>query len=128
WASPDILALIDPMSDLEFQIYSEAKSLDIDGPDLNPIQKTQASYNILTSPQVLSHFVALNPVPAKAINWRGPRQSAAPTPQPNTPTTAPVSEAPERYHINNVPTVIGGPASIYDAAQRAGRDTGPPPR
>jgi hypothetical protein len=116
WASPDILALIDPMSDLEFQIYSEAKSLDIDGPDLTPIQKTQASYEILTSAQVFSHFVALNPGLAKAIHWRGPRQSvtAPQTTAPDGLTSQPASGGgPERYHIDNVPTQTAGPASNY---------------
>jgi hypothetical protein len=115
WAAPEILAMIDPMTDLEYQIFREAKSLDIEGGNLSPAQKTQASYDILTG-AVFSHFVALNSGIANAIRWRGPYQSAT-APQ----TTAldgsalrPASgDGPERYHIDNVPTQRAGPASNY---------------
>jgi hypothetical protein len=115
WAGPDILAMIDPMSDLEFQIFREAKSLDIEGGNLSPAQKTQASFDILTG-AVFPHFVALNPGIANAIRWRGPSQSAT-APQTSAPdgsASQPASgDGPKRYHIDNVPTQTTGPASTY---------------
>jgi hypothetical protein len=115
----DQLALIDPMSDLEYQIFCEAKSLDIKAVDLSPAQQTQASYDILTG-YVFEHFVVLNPGMAKAIRW-GPRRPAT-VPQTTAPDGSALRPAsddgPERYHIHSVPTQNAGPASIYDASGR----------
>jgi hypothetical protein len=112
---PEILAMIEPMSDLEYKIFCEAKSLDIEGGNLSPAQKTQASFDILTD-AAFRHFCALNPGIAKAIRWRGPSQSAtAPqTTAPDGSASQPASgDGPERYHIDNVPTQTAGPASTY---------------
>jgi hypothetical protein len=102
------------MSDLEYQIFCEAKSLDIKAAGLSPAHQTQASYDILTGP-VFEHFVALNPGIANAIRW-GPRRPAT-VPQPTAPDGSALQPAsgdgPERYHIDNVPTQTAGPASTY---------------
>jgi hypothetical protein len=112
---PEILAMIEPMSDLEYKIFCEAKSLDIEGSNLSPAQKTQASFDILTG-AAFPHFCALNPGIAKAIHWCGPSQSAT-APQTTAPDGSALHPAsgdnPERYHIDNVPTQTAGPASTY---------------
>jgi hypothetical protein len=53
----EMLATIQPMGDIEYQIWREARSLD-------PPYKAwcrSASFEILTSPRVFWHFVTLNP-------------------------------------------------------------------
>jgi hypothetical protein len=92
----DMLALIDPMSDLEMQIFREAKSLDIKADGLSPTQRTQASFDILTSSQVFSHFVTLNPGMAKAARlyegrWSdtAPQSAALLDPLPASDASAP---------------------------------------
>ena len=64
--SAAMLAMIKPMSDLEFQIYREATSLD-------PPKDTMhgaASFNVLTNPKVFGHFCTLNPSILAAIKYR----------------------------------------------------------
>ena len=46
YLSPEMLAMIEPMSDLEYQIFAAAKSLDVESDSLSPAQKTQASFAI----------------------------------------------------------------------------------
>lgn len=121
----DMLALIDPMSNLEYQIFREAKSLDIKAAGLSPAQQTQASYEILTSSQVFSHFVTLNPGMANAIRMHeNPRRADAAL---RSPAAAPANlafdpnsaDAPRTgFHIHDVPTQTAGPASLYPYTKR----------
>jgi hypothetical protein len=75
-----MLALIDPMSDLELEIYREAKSLDPPRPKKDDPSSVyfQASFEILTSPKVFEHFIALNPGLAAAVRLCEQRGEAAP--------------------------------------------------
>jgi hypothetical protein len=72
WFTPEMLALVDPMSDTEFQIYREAKSLDPEDD-----KRCQASFDVLSSPRVFWHFFTLNRGIANAIKWR---ESTVPLP------------------------------------------------
>jgi hypothetical protein len=122
---PEILAMIDPMTDIEFQIFREAKSLDVEGGNLSPAQKTQASFDILTSGKVFSHFVTLNAGMAKAIRWHEERPRSAPIQRapvalPSVDQTS--VDAPTKYHVSNVPSQTAGPASIWPAVNRTRTD------
>lgn len=63
--TPSMLATIEPMSDLEYEIFCEAKSLD--GTD---DKSAEASFQILTSPRVFGHLATLNPSFIAAMKQR----------------------------------------------------------
>jgi hypothetical protein len=65
----EMLQMIDPMSDLEYAIYKEAKSLDSEDKHLSPTQRTEVSFKLLTGERVFSHFLKLNRGIAAAIKW-----------------------------------------------------------
>jgi hypothetical protein len=63
--TPDMLATIEPMSDTEMAMVSEARSLDREDDRLG-----NASFDVLTSPKVFGHFLKLNPSFVAAIKLR----------------------------------------------------------
>jgi hypothetical protein len=60
---PEMLAVIEPMSDAEMAMMHEARSLDQEGSD-------SKSFEILTSQKVFNSFLALNPSILAAIRLR----------------------------------------------------------
>jgi hypothetical protein len=70
WFTPEMLAMIEPMSDTEEQMFREARSLDPSGG-----QPFQASAEILTSQQVFGHFVRLNASLLEAIKFQHNRRN-----------------------------------------------------
>jgi hypothetical protein len=64
YITPEMLAMIEPMSDTEYEMLNEARSLD------QPDDKAgRASFDVLTSPDVFEHFVRLNPSLLAAIKF-----------------------------------------------------------
>jgi hypothetical protein len=63
YISPEMLAIIEPMSDAEMAMMHEARSLDQKGSDAK-------SFEILTRWKVLNSFLALNPSILAAIKLR----------------------------------------------------------
>jgi hypothetical protein len=115
----EMLALIDPMSDLEFQIYQEAKSLDAPHPKNKDDIRTihwKASFDILTGP-AFKHFVALNPGLAKAFRlydgqfWPDTAPQSATSP-PADPLAAPAADGPQQFRSSN------GTASSHETCDR----------
>jgi hypothetical protein len=89
WFASEMVAIIEPMSDIEYEIYKEAKKLDPPWPknksDLNS-SHFKASTELLTSPRVFWHFCTLNPSFIAAAKWRAAQRSretdCAPSPAP----------------------------------------------
>jgi hypothetical protein len=73
--TPDMLAIIEPMSDTEMAMVSEARSLDREDDRLG-----QASFDVLTSPKVFGHFRRLNPSFLAAIKLRQQMTAAGTAP------------------------------------------------
>jgi hypothetical protein len=63
--TPEMLAAVEPMSDIECKIFEEAKSLDPAGD-----KSSRASFGVLTSPRVFWHLATLNPSLLSAIKLR----------------------------------------------------------
>jgi hypothetical protein len=59
----DMLATVQPMTEIEFEIYSAAASLDSK-------DRSDESFKILTSPRVFGFFVKLNPSMMAAIKLK----------------------------------------------------------
>jgi hypothetical protein len=64
YLGPEVLAMIEPMSDIECEMVHEARSLNREGDKLG-----SASFDILTSREVFGHFVKLNPSLLAAIEF-----------------------------------------------------------
>jgi hypothetical protein len=119
-----MLALIDPMSDLELEIYREAKSLDPPRPKKDDPRSLhfQASFEILTSPKVFEHFIALNPGLAAAVRLYEQRGEAAPRlVGPAEPDFGDVS-APESMIYGPAPAGTEGRFSAYATLRQAYAD------
>jgi hypothetical protein len=65
WLTPEMLAMIEPAGETELAMIAEARSLDREDDRLG-----QASFNMLTNPQVVAHFMRLNPSLVKAAKLR----------------------------------------------------------
>ena len=112
---PEMLAMIEPMCNTAYQIWSEAKTLDREGD-----KACMASFRVLTSPRVYDHLTTLNPSILAAIRWRDAyrgdptqQQTQYSGERASEQTNAPEPDEQPRYAAHNVPTEIAGPASIY---------------
>jgi hypothetical protein len=63
--TPEMLATIEPMGDIGYEIFKVARSLDLPGD-----KSARPSFDVLTSPRVFRHFVTLNPSILAAIKLR----------------------------------------------------------
>ena len=72
--TPEMLAIIEPMSDTEMEMMHEAKSLDREDDRLGQ------AFKVLTSWRVFGHFRRLNPSYLAAIKLRSQMTAAGTTP------------------------------------------------
>jgi hypothetical protein len=98
----EMLALVDPMSDLELEIYREAKSLDPPRPNSKAeflFSRCRSSFDVLTGP-AFKHFLRLNAGMQKAVD---------------------LCEAPRS------PATTTAPAELVPVSERSGGDVPPGP-
>ena len=87
WFSADILAGLSPMCSTAYEIYEQARTL-----DLRDDKSHRASFGVLATPSVFRHFVQLNPSIMAAIKQRAAGrqdQHAAPLPAELPPPRPP---------------------------------------
>jgi hypothetical protein len=95
YITPEMLALVQPMSDAEVGFVEEADKL------VAPDDKlVKAKFDLLTSEKVFGWFVQLNPSLDRAIQFRE-QQFSKPAPQPTVAGQIPA--APVRYGQDEIP-------------------------